>query len=111
MKNKFLDTCLTIRLSQNEREKLNFDAEMAGVTVSELVRRRYFGRPIVAKSDEILVRELRRQGGLLKNNFSVMREANCPERVFALQEEALKNIIKLIEHIGEADGSQKSKII
>ncbi|WP_231649635.1 plasmid mobilization protein [Ralstonia syzygii] len=43
------------------------DADLAGLSVSELVRRRYFGRPIVASTDMVMVRELRRMGGLLKH--------------------------------------------
>ena len=36
-------------------------------SVSELVRRRYFGRKIVARSDEKMIRHLNRIGGLLKH--------------------------------------------
>lgn len=35
--------------------------------MSELIRRRYFGRPIVANADQIMLRELRRLGGLVKH--------------------------------------------
>ncbi|MEY3786648.1 MAG: hypothetical protein RLZ75_855 [Pseudomonadota bacterium] len=39
---------------------------MAGLSMSELVRRRYFGKPIIANADNIMIKELRRTGGLLK---------------------------------------------
>ena len=61
-----LDHMLTVRVTRDEKSRLRADAEVAGLTVSELVRRRYFGRPIVSKADLVAINELRRQGGLLK---------------------------------------------
>lgn len=58
---------IAVRLTPDEKIRLRDDAELAGVSVSELVRRRYFGRPIVANADMVMVRELRRIGGLLKH--------------------------------------------
>lgn len=56
---------LNLRLTKSEKMALKEDAGLAGVTMSELVRRRYFGRPIVVNSDMVLVRELRRLGSIL----------------------------------------------
>lgn len=68
-----LDSSITIRLSTAEKLELREDADIAGVSVSEIVRRQYFNRPIVAKEDRIFIKgqhrilmELRRVGGLLK---------------------------------------------
>ncbi|HGO6081601.1 TPA: ribbon-helix-helix protein, CopG family [Burkholderia cenocepacia] len=58
---------IAVRLTPEEKKRLKEDADLAGVSVSELVRRRYFGRPIVASADMVMVRELRRVGGLLKD--------------------------------------------
>ncbi|WP_058034581.1 plasmid mobilization protein [Burkholderia pseudomallei] len=58
---------IAVRLTPDEKARLRDDAELAGLSVSELVRRRYFGRPIVANADMVMVRELRRIGGLLKH--------------------------------------------
>lgn len=58
---------IAVRLAPDEKARLRDDAEVAGLSVSELVRRRYFGRPIVANADMVMVRELRRIGGLLKH--------------------------------------------
>ncbi|HIE4434280.1 plasmid mobilization protein [Burkholderia multivorans] len=58
---------IAVRLTPDEKARLRDDAEVAGLSVSELVRRRYFGRPIVANADMVMVRELRRIGGLLKH--------------------------------------------
>lgn len=62
-----LDAVINVRLTQQEKARLKEDARLAGVSMSELVRRRYFGRPIVASADAVMIRELRRIGGLLKH--------------------------------------------
>ena len=65
-----LDQRITIRLSQTEKNLLVEDADLAGLTTSELIRRRYFGKPIITATDRATIRELRRVGGLLKHIFS-----------------------------------------
>lgn len=62
-----LDEKIAVRLTATEKEQLKEDADVAGLSVSELVRRRYFGRKISASTDQIMIRELRRLGGLLKH--------------------------------------------
>ncbi|MFM0140458.1 plasmid mobilization protein [Caballeronia grimmiae] len=62
-----LDSLISLRLTTREKAKLKEDADLAGLSVSELVRRRYFGRPIVANANAIMIKELRRLGGLLKH--------------------------------------------
>jgi hypothetical protein len=56
-----------VRVTAAEKAKLRADADDAGLSVSELVRRRYFGRKIVAHADEKMIRHLNRIGGLLKH--------------------------------------------
>lgn len=58
---------LNLRLPQSEKDSIEHDADLAGISMSEMVRARYFGRKIVAHADEIMIRELRRTGGLLKS--------------------------------------------
>ena len=58
---------VNLRVTPAEHLQLREDADMAGLSLSELVRRRYFGRPIITRSDEVTIRELRRLGGLLKH--------------------------------------------
>jgi hypothetical protein len=65
-----LDQRITIRLSQTEKNLLIEDAELAGLTTAELIRRRYFGKPIITATDRATIRELRRVGGLLKHIFN-----------------------------------------
>ncbi len=55
-----------MRMSEEESIRLREDAETAGLTMSELARRRILGRPVIADVDATMLRELRRQGGLLK---------------------------------------------
>ena len=62
-----LDAVINVRLTSAEKAKLKEDADLAGLSMSELVRRRYFGRPIIANADAIMLKELRRLGGLLKH--------------------------------------------
>jgi hypothetical protein len=65
----------TLRLTEEEDARLNAQAAVAGISVSEYMRRMFFGgRPIVARTDGQTIRELRRLGGLLKHNFTAVRE-------------------------------------
>lgn len=61
-----LNEALRLRLTGREKARLKSDADLAGLNLSELVRRRYFGRPIVAHADAIVIKELRRLAGVLK---------------------------------------------
>ena len=66
----------TLRLSAEENERLARQADAAGISVSEYIRRLCFGgRPITSRTDSQTIRELRRLGGLLKHNFESVREA------------------------------------
>jgi hypothetical protein len=62
-----LDAVVNVRLTASEKARLKEDADLAGLSLSALVRRRYFGRPILASADAVMLRELRRIGGLLKH--------------------------------------------
>jgi hypothetical protein len=79
-----------MRLSPSEREGLCDEADHAGVTVSELVRRRALGRPIHSAADLTMIRELRRLGGLQKHMISRLLEDHsvtreCIETIRALR--------------------------
>lgn len=64
---------LNLRCPLSEELQIREDADIAGISVSEMVRARYFGRPIIANADKVMIKELRRLGGLLK---SVHLESN-----------------------------------
>lgn len=66
---------LNLRLTKSEKLALQEDAGLAGLTMSELVRRRYFGRPIIVNSDMVLVRELRKLGSILIDHNEEESEA------------------------------------
>jgi hypothetical protein len=55
-----------IRLTASERVQLREEADLAGMSISELVRKRAFGKTIHAAADLLMIRELRRLGGLQK---------------------------------------------
>jgi hypothetical protein len=96
---KFTES-VTLRVTSIEKEKLRDDADIAGISVSELIRRRYFGIPIRARSDMITVKELRRLGGLLKSNFTTMRESGATENIMKQQEETLCAVVSMIDKLG-----------
>jgi hypothetical protein len=57
---------LDVRVAPAEKAQLRGIARDAGVAVSELVRLRALGHPVVCRTDATTIRELRRLGGLLK---------------------------------------------
>lgn len=71
------------------------------------MRRRVFGgRPVVALTDEAMLRELRRVGGLLKHNFETVRqsgmEAGHGHDILMQMEDALRLLVRIIERVGAA---------
>ncbi|MFT9027659.1 plasmid mobilization protein [Acetobacter indonesiensis] len=89
-----LDAIVNVRLTTDEKDRLKEDADLAGMSVSELVRRRYFGRPIVAHADIVMIRELRRLGGLLKHLYLSSNGEHAQETLATLH--ALKEAIETI---------------
>lgn len=81
-----LTAVVNVRLTPGEKARLKDDASLAGLSVSDLVRRRYFGRPIVASTDLLMVRELRRLGGLLKHIHNESKGTYSKETSAALRE-------------------------
>jgi len=61
-----LDDKIAVRLTAQEKQRLAQDAEMAGLSMSALVRARYFGRKIVANTDLVMINHLNRLTGMLK---------------------------------------------
>lgn len=89
---------VTFRISEADRKNLVEQASSAGLSVSEYIRRRALGHPVLARADAAMIRELRRQGGLVKHYAlsGSPREAN----------EALRSIIKLVTEL--SDDRQKN---
>ena len=57
---------IDVRVAPTEKKQLRALAQTAGMAVSELVRLRALGQPVVCRTDATMIRELRRLGGLLK---------------------------------------------
>ena len=90
----------TLRLSGEEDARLTREAEAAGISVSEYMRRRFFGgRPIIARTDEQAIRDLRRLGGLLKHSFTAVRE-NGGASIVREMESLLRRIGEAIDRLG-----------
>ena len=91
----------TLRLTAEEEYRLTRQAATAGISVSEYMRRLFFGgRPIIAKTDDLTIRELRRLGGLLKHHFEVVKRAGNPATLSEL-DAALREIRRAIEALSE----------
>ena len=87
----------TLRLTAGEDEKLTRQAATAGLSVSEYMRRLFFGgRPIIARTDEQAIRELRRLGGLLKYHFTDIRATGRAESLEEVNR-TLQSIRRTIE--------------
>jgi hypothetical protein len=101
-----LNCLISLRLTASEKARLEEDADLPGLSVSELVRRRYFGRPIVANADAIMIKELRRLGGLLKHVHVESEGAYSRETA-----EALLAVKLYIEKMSEkASGKASEKV-
>ena len=91
---------VTLRVTMEEKMRLAEQASIAGLSVSEYIRRRFFGgRPLIAHTDEMMIRELRRLGGLLKHNFETLRQAKAPPDILERQEDALRKLVWAIQKI------------
>ena len=91
----------TLRLTAEEDERITRQAETAGISVSEYMRRLFFGgRPIIARTDDQTIRELRRLGGLLKHHCEVVKRTGSAGSLAEL-DAALRVIRKAIETLSE----------
>ena len=91
----------TFRLTAEEDARIEKQAAVAGISVSEYMRRLFFGgRPIVAKIDEQTIRELRRLGGLLKHGFEAVRAAGGTSTL-AEMDALLRRIGNAVDRLGE----------
>ena len=91
----------TLRLTAGEDERLTRQAATAGISVSEYMRRLFFGgRPIIARTDDQTIRELRRLGGLLKHHFDMVKRTGSTGTLVEL-DAALRQIRQTIETLSE----------
>jgi len=85
---------VTFRVSEKDRKDLAEQASAAGLSVSEYIRRRALGHPVMARADAAIIRELRRQGGLIKH-YALSGSLASKEAV-----ETFRSLKKLMEDIG-----------
>ena len=91
---------LTLRVSTEEKQRVAEQAALAGLSVSEYMRRTVFGgRPVVAAADAAMLRELRRVGGLLKHHFATVQQAGLGEGISAQMSDTLRLLSRSIETI------------
>ena len=64
------DKRLTVRFLTDELEELSNQAEISGLSISGLIRKKVLGKRITAATDLKMLSELRRLGGLLKHFFN-----------------------------------------
>ena len=76
---------ITVRLHAAEKDQLKEEADFVGLSMGELVRRRYFGRKIVAKADLSMVKELRRIAGSLRDIHNTTNGSYSDETAKALR--------------------------
>lgn len=70
---------LKARCNEEEAELIRQKAEAAGVTVSDLLRRSALNRKIMTRTDQRLLSELLRLGGLQKHLYTQMQEGMTTE--------------------------------
>ena len=88
---------VTFRLTEAGRKDLVAQASAAGLSLSEYVRRRALGHPVVSRTDAAMIRELRRQGGLIKH-FALAGSLATPEAL-----RPLVTLLKELSHDREKD--------
>ena len=91
-----LDAKIAVRLTIEEKQRLAEDAEIAGLSMSALVRARYFGRPIIASADLAMINNLNSLRGQLKNMHNESNGEYAPETsaMLALVADAVRVIAK-----------------
>ena len=85
---------VTFRLTEADRKDLVAQASAAGLSLSEYVRQRALGHPVVSRTDAAMIRELRRQGGLIKHFVALSGSLANPEA-----REALRLLVTLLKEL------------
>jgi len=85
---------ITVRITENEKVHFNEQARLAGLSVSALIRRWCLHRKVIADVDMVMIRELRRIGGLVKHLHNESSGAYQAQTAAILHElrEAIKRI-------------------
>ena len=101
-----LGVCLTV----GQRQQLEQQATLAGLSLSEYARRKMFGgRPIVASVDLKMLAGLNKFGGLIKNQCALIRAANGNATIIEMLRDTLTQVQQLVADMSAAYDSQKDK--
>lgn len=95
MNGVFLTGHINIRVTAKERNEIQEQAEVSGLSISEYIRRRICGRRIPSRIEKRMLSELRRQGGLLKYIFNESRGMYSEKTATALDN--INSFISVLE--------------
>ena len=95
-----------VRMTPEEKVRLRESADVAGLSVSELIRRCCFSRIITSKTDLMMVRELRRLGGLVKHIHNESHGAYS-EATAGILRQIQQRIVELSQHDRKEDSESQ----
>ena len=90
-----------VRMTPEESEIVKQKARDAGLSVSAFFRETALGRKTRSITDDVMINELRKLGGLLKNQFNVSGGQYSKESA-----ETLRQITQAISRLGKLDEDQ-----
>jgi hypothetical protein len=93
-----------VRLTEREREFLDSEADICGLSLSSLMRSRSLGKRVSSKADLRVLAELRRLGGLLKHLHNESRGAYS-----ALTSDCLREIAAYIRNMNAEMNSHRGE--
>ena len=88
-----LSAVVNVRMTAEEKAELRHDAELCGLTVSQIARRFIFGRRVEAMTVYVLIKELRRIVVLLRQ---VLKDTAADPK---LVEAAINTVIDAINRL------------
>ena len=101
---------LGVCLTAGQREELEKEADLSGLSLSEYTRRKLFGgRPIVASTDMKALAELRQMSGLFKHQCKLLREHGVGGEILAEMNRLLRSMGQLVSKIALGYDSQKDQ--
>ncbi len=90
-----LDTSLNLRLTMQEKQQLKEDAYLVSLTMSQLVRRKYFGRRITQNSKIQILKELRRIAEYLSQRDKPMIDLGDLQT-----QKVMRDLVELMDKLG-----------
>ena len=96
---------IRIRLTPSDRDEIGAHAEAGGMTVAGYARRRLLGHTVIAATDAVVIRELRRLSGLVKLVHTESGGAYSEETAGALRDlrAAIQRVARDRRPVDQAD--------